>query len=63
MRLSCISTQSLFPTLLVNVKVSFADMDIPIALKGDDMSGKSIKKPSIMSDNHDTAGKVCDALF
>jgi hypothetical protein len=62
-RLGGISTQSLFSALLVYIKVSFADMDVSVTLEGNDMCGKSVKKPSIMSDDNNTTSKVCDAFL
>jgi hypothetical protein len=58
-----IGPKPLFPALLVNIEVSFADMHIAIALEGNDVSCKPIEKPAIVGDHNDTASEIRNSFF
>ena len=48
---------------LINLKVSFADMDVAVPLEGNDVSRQPVEEPAVVGDHDNAAGKVRNTLF
>src|SRR5579875_3730425 len=62
-RRGCVLSKPASLVFLISLEIALKPFHVAVAFKGENMSGKAIQKPTIMADNHRTAGKGGQRLF